>query len=334
MIEKQRIAVNFNLSNSHLICSPYFLQSYLRAPFLKYQNSTATMSSFGTKDFDAKNYSQLRPNYPEEFYKVLSNYHLGPRELLVDLGCGPGTATLQMADRLSFKKVIGTDLSKVMVQRANSCKKETPVSYNNVTFMQSPGESLEFLGIDANKQKCDMITAVECVHYFDIKNFEKAVAANLRKGGTIAIWGYGDFFFPDHPKLDAELKHLISGPDRLGPYWQQPGRRLATELLKDFHYDDRWFTATEEVYFHKAILMSTNTDAVPLYLSQRFSLAGLRDYFKTWSGYQSWKDANPAINDDIVETFVREAKKLYPELKDDSELQITWETFWKFARRN
>lgn len=291
------------------------------------------MSSFGATDFDAKTYAQLRPTYPEKFYKVLSNYHLGPRGLLVDLGCGPGTATLQMADRLSFKRVIGTDLSAVMVQKATCCKEVTPGSYENVTFMQSPGESFEFLGIDANKQKCDMITAVECVHYFDIEQFEKAIAANLRKGGTIAIWGYGDFFFPDYPKLDAELKQLISGPDTLGPYWQQPGRNLATELLKDFHYDDRWFTATEEVYFQKAILTSTNADTLPLYLSQRVSLAGLKDYFKTWSGFQSWKEANPGLNDDIREAFVQKAKKLYPELKDDSELQITWETFWKFARR-
>ncbi|CDH13264.1 uncharacterized protein ZBAI_05050 [Zygosaccharomyces bailii ISA1307] len=125
----------------------------------------------------------------------------------------------------------------------------------------------------------------------------------------------------------------MSGPDRLGPYWQQPGRMLAIELLKDFHYDDRWFTATREIYFRKEYLTSTNTDSVPLYLSQRLSLTGLQQYFKTWSGYQSWKDANPGSNDDIADTFVQEAKKLYPDLKDDSELQITWETFWKFARR-
>ncbi|CDH13265.1 uncharacterized protein ZBAI_05051 [Zygosaccharomyces bailii ISA1307] len=234
------------------------------------------MSSFGAEDFDAKTYSELRPTYPEKFYKILANYHLGPRGLLVDLGCGPGTATLQMADRLSFKRVIGTDLSAIMVQKATFCKELTPESYENVTFMQSPGESFEFLGIDANKQKCDMITAVECVHYFNIEEFEKAIAANLRKDGTIAIWGYGDFFFesfeflgidankqkcdmitavecvhyfnieefekaiaanlrkdgtiaiwgygdfffPDYPYLDAELKHLMSGPDRLGPYLQ------------------------------------------------------------------------------------------------------------------
>ncbi|AQZ10078.1 hypothetical protein BZL39_A10150 [Zygosaccharomyces parabailii] len=291
------------------------------------------MSSFGAEDFDAKTYSELRPTYPEKFYKILANYHLGPRGLLVDLGCGPGTATLQMADRLSFKRVIGTDLSAIMVQKATFCKELTPESYENVTFMQSPGESFEFLGIDANKQKCDMITAVECVHYFNIEEFEKAIAANLRKDGTIAIWGYGDFFFPDYPYLDAELKHLMSGPDRLGPYWQQPGRMLAIELLKDFHYDDRWFTATREIYFRKEYLTSTNTDSVPLYLSQRLSLTGLQQYFTTWSGYQSWKDANPGSNDDIADTFVQEAKKLYPDLKDDSELQITWETFWKFARR-
>lgn len=114
---------------------------------------------------------------------------------MVDVGCGPGTATLQLAEHSSFSNVIGTDFSASMIESAEACRRQDALKFEKVVFHQSPGESFEFLGEKANKQKCDMITAVECIHYFDIDAFQNEVGANLRKDGTIAIWGYGDFFF-------------------------------------------------------------------------------------------------------------------------------------------
>lgn len=291
------------------------------------------MSSFAAKDFNANRYANLRPTYPKKFYEILSAYHQGPKELVVDVGCGPGTATFQLAEHLSFNKIIGTDFSTAMIESAEERRKKDTVKYKKMMFQQSPGESFGFLAEKANKQKCDMITAVECVHYFDIDAFQKAVAANLRKDGTISIWGYGDFFFPNFPKLNVELEQLIFSNNMLGPFWKQPGRMLASTMLKDVHFDERWFKDIEEVYFEEKDLKDKNPDSVPLYLSERLPFCILKEYLKTWSAYHSWKTAHPFPQEDVIDLFEKRAKALYPELNDNSELRITWNTFWMFARR-
>lgn len=292
------------------------------------------MSAFSAQDFNAERYSSTRPSYPDSFYKVLSDYHRGPRELVVDVGCGPGIATFQLSEELtSFEKVIGTDLSSTMVESARSIQRQNQEKYARVSFEQSPGESFEFLDSDADKQKCDMIAAVECVHWFDFSKFQKAVADNLRPGGTLAIWGYGDFFLPDYPLLTNEIDNLSYADDKLGPYWQQPGRRIACEMLKDLQYDPKWFQDIEEVYFYEKDLEGKGPDDIPLFMCQRWTLIQLKEYIKSWSGYHSWKKDHPDSEKDITDAFVDRALELYPQLSQESVLQVIWRTFWMFARR-
>lgn len=76
------------------------------------------MPAFAESDFNADRYDRCRPSYPSDFYRILDQYHKGQRHLLVDVGCGPGTATLQMAKELrEFDKIIGTDISDAMVKK-------------------------------------------------------------------------------------------------------------------------------------------------------------------------------------------------------------------------
>lgn len=114
------------------------------------------MSVFSEKDFDAKNYSSNRPSYPDDFYRVLDEYHEGPRNRLIDVGCGPGVATFQLADKLRpFTQIVGTDISNTMVEKARSHKEKNPVKYEAVTFEVSSADDFSFLkgpGI-----KCDMV---------------------------------------------------------------------------------------------------------------------------------------------------------------------------------
>ena len=122
------------------------------------------MSAFAANDFNAQRYANLRPTYPDEFYQLLNDYHQGRRTLAIDVGCGPGIATFQLADNLTnFQKIIGTDISPSMIEtaRANNSKRFT----DNIEFVEAPGESFEFLGSGANEGKVDMITGSESVHY-------------------------------------------------------------------------------------------------------------------------------------------------------------------------
>lgn len=109
--------------------------------------------------------------------------------------------------------------------------------------------------------------------------------------------------------------HLIFGDDMLGSFWKQPGRTLASTMLKDVHFNDRLFKDTEEVYFGEKALKGQNPETAPMYLSTRLPLYGIKEYMKTWSSYYSWKGANPDSKEDVMDVFIRHARSIYSELR-------------------
>lgn len=297
------------------------------------------MATFSEKDFNAERYFSFRPSYPADFYQLLSNYHHGPCQLLVDVGCGPGTATFQMASSLqSFQKVIGTDISPTMIEQAKQAL-ASERSDMRVSFQVSPGDDFTFLGPEkSDKQICDMITAVECVHWFAFDAFQEAVAANLRSGGTIAIWGYADAIFVDYPDLDDILNDVAYGEDKLGPYWEQPGRHILRNMLRDRNFDKTKFTDVQEVYLQATDLRSTtctkpDNKCKPLLIIKEMTLLEFAGYVKTWSAYHAWLKKIGNTRPNIVDELIERVLSLHPELSIDSKVRLVWNTFYKFARR-
>lgn len=294
------------------------------------------MSAFAEGDFDAERYDRSRPTYPDDFYQVLDKYHKGKRDLLVDVGCGPGTATLQMAHEIgAFDKIIGTDCSRTMVKKAQ--QSQSRGGDGRLSFLVSPCDDFSFLGCNkADKQAVDLITAVECVHWFDFRNFQDAVAANLRSGGTIAIWGYADAIFVEHADLDAILDDVAYGEANLGPYWDQPGRSILRSLLAEWSFDRTQFTDIEEVNLKAT---SIRTSAVrdiqpkPLVIVKEMTVADYAAYVRTWSAYHAWHKRFGDSRPDIAEEFVKRVNRVHPELTADSIVKVAWNTFYKFARR-
>lgn len=295
------------------------------------------MSAFSAKDFNALRYSNSRPSYPDSFYQLLSRYHEGRRKLAVDVGCGPGTATFQLASLNTFEKVIGTDISKTMVEKARTNISEYPQLSSKLSFEVSSGDQFSFLGPhDTNKQACDMITAVECVHWFDFDKFQDAVASNLRSNGTIAIWGYADVIFVDYPDLDDILDDLAYGKDELGPYWEQPGRKILRGMLRDKNLDETKFKDIEEVYFEPASLRTGDVSNIfrhPLLICKEMTLSDYRDYVKTWSAYHSWEEEHEAGEKNLVDRHISKLMELHPEFTKQFKIKVAWKTFYKFGRR-
>lgn len=296
------------------------------------------MSAFSAKDFDALGYSNSRPSYPNSFYQLLSRYHEGSRKLAVDVGCGPGTATFQLASLLdSFEKVIGTDISKTMVEKAKTEISEYPQLYSKLSFEVASSDQFSFLGPhDTNKQACDMITAVECVHWFDFGKFQDSVAFNLRSRGTIAIWGYADAIFVDYPDLDDILDDIAYGKDELGPYWEQPGRNILRGMLRDRKLDETKFNDIEEVYFDAATFRTKDVSTMlprPLLISREMTLLEFGDYVKSWSAYHSWKEEHEDAEENLVDRLLSKLMELHPEFTDQFKIKVVWNSFYKFGRR-
>ena len=141
--------------------------------------------------FSHASYAAFRPSYPPLLYDTILARVQAPRNLCVDLGCGHGVVTRALA--ASFPRVIGIDPSDGMIRQAEgSTSKE---EYPNLTFRRSPAESLPFL----ENESVDLIVAGQAAHWFDYPKLWPEMRRIVRKGGTLAFWGYQDRSSPRFP---------------------------------------------------------------------------------------------------------------------------------------
>lgn len=119
-----------------------------------------TFRSF-TSD-QGRHYARHRMTYSKALYQDIISHHTstgGKCNTVLDLGCGPGTATFALAE--FFDQAIGLDPSEGMISTARSLlATEQPKS--NVKFEMSTAEDIDpSLIPDAS---VDLITAATCAH--------------------------------------------------------------------------------------------------------------------------------------------------------------------------
>ncbi|XP_054643640.1 putative methyltransferase DDB_G0268948 [Dunckerocampus dactyliophorus] len=102
----------------------------------------------------------------------------GPLELAVDVGCGSGQGTVQLAKY--FASVVGTDVSPAQLQVALEHAKEP-----NITYRQCVAEELPFAD-----GSVDLITAMSAFHWFDRQRFLQEVHRVLKPHGCLALLNY------------------------------------------------------------------------------------------------------------------------------------------------
>lgn len=310
------------------------------------------MSTFSDKEFDANGYNSSRPTYPKSFYKILNDYiienqshqKITVNQRALDIGCGPGTATFQMVHYLdNFTEYWGSDLSPVMIQQAqhrldkttdNDIPMGKQMHFTVGSYDEANDEYLNKLG------KFNLVTAVECVHWFDFDLFQDHIYDNLLlEGGVLAIWGYADAILVDYPDLDQLTDDLSYAEDQLGPYWQQPGRRRLRTMLRENQFNTDKFKNVKEKYYMARDSVIQNSDnkgqfTDVLDICKTCTLRQYEGYIKTFSAYLSWKQ-DPANSEkpDPCETYIDEVIKRHDELTRDSQVRISWNTFYKFATK-
>ncbi|KIP09388.1 hypothetical protein PHLGIDRAFT_116482 [Phlebiopsis gigantea 11061_1 CR5-6] len=79
------------------------------------------MATYAKASYNAAKYAANRPTYPPQLFDLLFRYHERGANVrfntAVDIGCGPGQATLELTP---FKKIIGVDPSDTMIQQARN----------------------------------------------------------------------------------------------------------------------------------------------------------------------------------------------------------------------
>jgi len=217
------------------------------------------MSAFSEKTFDAELYSKFRPTYPDNFYDKILKFHSqtnGNADSLLDIGCGPGEASLPLIGK--FKNFIATDLSLTMISKArNNYKHATDEVIQqkaknpelNITIPESirieKSSSEDLKAVIPKDGVVDLVIAAECVHWFQWENWIDEMARVLKPSGTLAFFSYCDPIFPDNPQVNKIYDDFTyENPKFIARYWQQPGRNRLRNLDRDLndllYKDDRF----------------------------------------------------------------------------------------------
>lgn len=112
---------------------------------------------------------------------------------VVDLGCGPGTRTVELAERLEAAEVVGVDHSDEMLDRAEGLRSE------RVRFERGDIATI------ADRDLWDVVFSNAALHWVaDHDALFERLAAALKPGGQLAVQMPANF---DHPSsaLASEL---------------------------------------------------------------------------------------------------------------------------------
>jgi len=285
------------------------------------------MATFAKATFNAASYATFRPSYPPKLFQTVLSYHRGPKTLLLDLGCGHGLISRELSP--SFTRLIATDPSAPMIAQAKS----SSTSHPNIEFSVGSAEDLSAL----EDGSLDMVVAGQAAHWFDYSKVWKEISKKVRRGGTLAFWGYKDNVFVDYPKATEILDQYCYGPTTMGPYWEQPGREILRNKFHDIVPPESEWEDVERIEYEPGTQGKGSGEGECL-MAKRLKLGEMEGYARTFSSYHNWKAKN-GDKKDIVEEMFEKMLEAEPEWKAkgeawrDFEVENEWGSVILLARK-
>ncbi|KAL6811889.1 S-adenosyl-L-methionine-dependent methyltransferase [Trichoderma camerunense] len=178
-------------------------------------------------------YAADRPGYSPALFKFIIDHHKstgGELVTFVDVGCGTGQATCDLAQY--FSEAIGLDPSEGMIGIARASAKSalSPVRFD-VSAAEDLGTDLE---PPIAENSVDLLTAATAAHWFDLERFWLRASRILKPGGTVALWARtGMSIDPTQTPNGSAIKAALEAfHSELLPYERQGGI-LARDLYAD-----------------------------------------------------------------------------------------------------
>lgn len=215
-------------------------------------------------------YNLVRPHYDDRLIsKAIALAQLTPQAKILEIGSGPGTATISFAKQ--GYKIVGLEPNPIACQIAN----QNCLDYPDVKILPLSLEEWE-----VKSQEFAAVVAATSLHWVDPKlGYAKIVQALKSFGSLILLWNTG--FQPNN-----HVRELISpiyetyAPD-LKPV---KGRNKEREQLKSFEK-----LVTESGYFQH--LMSEELTIEVTYSP--------KDYLLLLSTYSPYIAMNPQLREDL-----------------------------------
>ncbi|OCL02453.1 S-adenosyl-L-methionine-dependent methyltransferase [Glonium stellatum] len=251
------------------------------------------------KPAQARQYAGARLAYPSVLYDHIFAEHEasgGGLGFVLDVGCGPGSATRDLAS--AFEHAVGVDPGEGMINVARERGGET-----------SKGEKIRYEVCEAERLTdvpdiplggVDLLTSATAAHWFDMKKFWPQAAQLVRPGGTVAIWTRGQHYaHPDMPR-GAEINEIQSAFQRTVEPYMQPGNLIAHEMYDNLELP--WAADPTQTAFPKDKFQRFDWDRGGLSDgkdffggSQEFPMAVYEQALGTVSAVTRWREAHPEL---------------------------------------
>ena len=217
--------------------------------------------------------------------------YLEAGQSILDVGCGPGTITIDFARLVSPGAVIGIDTSDAVVAEATTAAREAGVS--NVEFAVGDTYRLEY-----EDERFDVVHAHQVLqHLSDPVGALEQMHRVLRRGGILAVRDsdYRSFIWsPPFPALDRwlELHHQVTsrnGADcdagRSILHWvREAGFRDATYTTSTWTFADptsrQWWSRT---WAGRVVNSAFATQAIEYDLTDEDELAEIATAWHDWA---------------------------------------------------
>jgi SAM-dependent methyltransferase len=178
-------------------------------------------------------YSSIRSAYVPALYDEIMKFHTtngGSFGTVVDIGCGPGNATRDLATY--FAHTYSINASREIISQAKQ-----------LGGITRDGESIRYCVCEAEKigqepviadASVDMLTSAMAVHWFDFDKFWETAARIVKPGGTVALWTCAWLYChpstPNANRIQSIINQLRD--DILQPY-ELLGNRLSDTMYRD-----------------------------------------------------------------------------------------------------
>jgi trans-aconitate 3-methyltransferase len=237
-----------------------------------------------------------------------------------------------------FQKVVGTDPSLGMIQEAQLRTKRE--DYPNVDFIEASAESLPF----AADHSVDMVVAGQAAHWFNFPQLFAEVKRVLKRGGTMALWGYKDHVLVDYPKATRMITEFYYRPDKdaMGPYWQQPGRSIVQDKLRAIQPPESDWEVDRIEY--EPGTSGRHSGVGTIFMEQRMTVTQNMEYIRTSSSFHGWQEAHPDRKskasggkgdciDDLFEEIAEAEDWKNDQNWQEKEIDVEWGTGLILARK-
>ena len=196
--------------------------------------------------YDRADFSEGENNLINQinYYLIKNNLNLNKKELIVDLGCGPGNISEKLSIKWPNATVIGIDGSKEMIRIAelNKTKSLNLNRLKNLHYICADIKDLKVSDISLEKNISLLVSNSLIHHITYLEDFFNCI---MRLSSNMTINFHKDLKRPNDEKLALELKEKCAEKydDILtSDYYASLKASYTSKELKNFIFENKLFS--------------------------------------------------------------------------------------------